>query len=580
MRTLAAVLLCLCALPVFAQDKMLTNEQILAQADEATAAELRWILRCNFFAENAVGFDGEYLRQTTAYLRLLRAKDTVEFERLLLSNNDTAVCFGIAGLRELNAAKLLPHLPTLALRQATVTTGSGCIVGRTTVAAEALQAIRDTPRADTLAAVQLAWQAWLAHLAANPDTADYQCANAFRELLGELVLPPAAGAEVEQALQFLAVLADDDTASLRKHALAPALPLLARLCMRELVRRGAYVADAIIQSVWLRELDGDEAALDLRIAVEQRRQICEHMLSIEVEDGVSRSIESPFRAMTAADWQWLKEHDHSGIRQAAQALSEDPIVGWSIDKQPGTEAKARAIWMLCAIFAATSDRDPAAPRVCAILAKRLKSDPGLLDAAVLGLRWGARPVSTMLTGIVEPSRLLEVAKAAVLAPEPGRYRAGLGLIVDLVQSSAKRAAVWRAEGMDVVRTRLFKEAAGDTSECWPTRSALLALSGALEDVDAAFAKSVEALRINWCATLARTLVGQPRTNPPEMHYFTTTTAFEHLDDRAGVLCTALYEGGTHFLPDDELEHVEAEEVDEPGLVELLKRMRTAAAKLK
>lgn len=579
MKLATALLLVLLAPSCLAQG--LSNAEVLAAMDDASAAEARWILDSNFFAIGGIGIDGHETRPGIAFERLLRTKDARVFETLIDSRNGAAVCYGIAGLAELDPARLPALLPRLILRREAVAAASGCISSETTAIYEfAKQVERHVIEVDQ-SIVEAAWKHLMQHFSACAATlGDGSAVDCIRTLLGRL---PESGSPAFAYAQALAA-GDECENSLRKLAAEQPDDLAGRLALQRLAAaRRPWTKTKVLECVWARDLASPDAVLDLRITAEFWDRVADGRIT-PGDDGLSGFYVCPWQQLGDDDWKWLAACDDQQVSKVAARLQANRIVSWHISQDRPKDYEQYRQWFLCLLAAANGDSVSASRAGFQLKAELTTADTRLpLTEHWSNGRTIAEEIVERLssTSPKAANALVGSALIAACSDDWEQHLNGVQLLDELLDREPEVAGDVAASSLfpDLAK-RVWKECEeAPETDRWPLRLLTLRMLDAtwtavrndFPDKDASFQR--------WMRELAKRLVGNPRAMAPQLAVYQLLDLIMDTEGRASDMVGAILSGSDEFLPDDEQPDKRPEGEREPTPEMIYKRMQDALAKL-
>lgn len=579
MRVCAVIALLLCLTPLAANER-LTDEQILAKLDEATASEARWILRADFFATGAIGIDGHDTRGCIAYQRLLRTRDPGVFALLSRSNNDAAVCFGIEGVAELAPQTLSDLLAHVIGCVDVVPTGSGSIYGETGAASRLLHLITEHGAPEDKRAIVDACKVFLAGLETQPARiTDHWIAGGFKELLGaECITGPTSA--------YLQVNHEDWNEGLRRLAKTDK-EASGRLALQRLAADERVVTKSdTVERVWLETLEGDDDILDLQIHAEYWDRVVSGLNRVGSLSIGKAIYNCPWHG---TNWEWLEKHENQSVRSAAARLKNNPIAGWKGGADIPEDPTARRHAKLCTLYTASTEENYAARaayfHLFAMLLDKEQEFPLVhhWDRGQSSYRFLAE-----LLGKRElPGRILSKPMFLALSGDWNPFIAAVRLVAELLDNEAITPNDLAEEkGFVPMLERLSKFAKEPDERGWESRLLLQAIFEQTADILGNVLKEQPANWRRWMSELGKSLVNNPRVQPPKVdpdrlldRIIYSSDWFTEVDDeRGGQLVRNIFEGGDDFLLDDEQPNRKPEECD-PTPAVIYKRMQEAAARL-
>lgn len=160
--------------PLLAQP--LTDEQILNQLDDASAAQVRWLLDTNSFVTSAIGIAGEETLPGLTYQRLVDAKETKAFELLVQAERPVQRAYGIAGLSATKPELLTTFIESIVIDTRSIYTQSGCCGYYTSPAGMLFNCLERDDFKFEPKEIQAAWQAYLldSYETINPSSGTYE----------------------------------------------------------------------------------------------------------------------------------------------------------------------------------------------------------------------------------------------------------------------------------------------------------------------------------------------------------------------------------------------------------------------
>lgn len=546
--------------------RLLSAEEILASVSDATASELRFVLRAGSFADGGVGFDGATPRAATAFQRLVRTKDAATLELLCRCDDDVSAMYGLKGLAEVDPAKLAPLLPKFARRRERVYEASGCCGGDTSLAAEAMElARRDTVSAIYKQACVTAWLEALHEQGAR--LSDHSCAWACVHMMNA----PFAdrGSRFAAVCRYAEAQTKNDEELLQRVAQSQSEQVDFRLLCTDFLAwknaRDDWTPAGVdrMAAEWatVQSLTSTEEWL---IIVSARAwQLWAPINTSMKEAGRPDDFRSAWQDLTLEQWRPLTEHKNVLVREAAKFLKRHPVTGLTFIKDPPTGDNARRLWLRTKLARAKSAAD--FRPILAHLAAHADDYPfGRLRRGEFRYYVDESCADAPLECAPELA-----AWALALANSP---KLALRLI------SFKLLRLWEGHelGREVIRhpayNQLLKFLKQDVDQAdaafrWEARDTAVYLLYASQRLTG----DNERLALQWANELARELVTKPR------QMLVCKALSERLSGRAPVLLRAIAEGACFFIPDNEWSAASQLETFSPE--ELLTRMKTALAKL-
>ncbi|MCA8918696.1 MAG: hypothetical protein KDB32_06425 [Planctomycetes bacterium] len=587
MRLLATITLLAFLAPLTASDR-LSDKEILAQVDEPTAAQLRWILSEDVFWREQPRFRS--VPSLAAYNRLVEFGPKAVFKLLARSESDVACMYGVSGLAACDTETLEALLPELASRREMVKYGYQRGMGTTSPASEAVSsAIFDAKFLD-VAPIEAAWLAWMkAIVAQGAREADPNILHWFEtRLLGLPKLDEGiATSELSEVWNYLHTFRDGDLhrEELETGAADSTKPTLQRLSRQALAIHfwGSKSETSLLERVWARNLSKPGDILGLQIAAEHWDWV---LARINAGLGCNRSPSECFdcgwQSLEDSDWDWLNESAHTEVREAALRLRKNLIAGFQLSQRPAPDQAGMSIWVKCALRQAETSDKTRARRAWTSILRLLPEQP---SAFPFNEYWGAElqhltPEMT-LVAVIPFDRLFDAAKELTESDGQDHVLAAAALLSTLIEADKTREEVLEWKGLKNFAIRLLKMFEKSTGKPnWSARATVLRLCNAIGYDWDDMVEVRRNLEMNWKTSLAHEIVEKTNAVPMTSDvWYMLFDEWETLDDRAGDLCAKVFSGERYFLPDDEVpdDVLASEEPVSPN--KLLERMRVALAKL-
>ena len=576
MKLCALVLLLTALAPLSAAG--LTDAEVLAKLDDASASEARWILNTDLFATGAIGFDGRMPRAAYAFERLVRQGNATVFETLTDSNNDAAAAFGIEGLQQLDPKRLPALLEKMVLRRAPFDAASGCISSRDCLASMLIDAIEEMQRDRTVTGK--AWLALARDIASSGGSPfDEHIACTLKKWITELpaITPEPRGWRYVQAL-----LAPDTEVQLRKILQEEPESVSAGLALDNLSDRQApKVVSDVFVSIWRRRALTNEGQVDLRIhAAYWDRKAARLVSGMAADRWVTLCEETEWSALTTQDWEWLASSTDKYVKAAAARLRAILLTGWRLDTPLPQDALQQKIWMLLAVRACMHEGSLNSRRARLLVLDTLNA--AVVKAPVPRAKIGDKTVEHCLAELFETLTLLDIAESALAMRDVSSNLFGAQLLcvlaVAINQTMAKIDE--RHAAQDAIKKLWGACEAGQDDRVWDLRVLTLCIVDAVTN-ELEYRESEARVRANeWGLELARVMTSNARRMPvaTPQHDFDAHGLQSYVGERLAGLLGGIYTGDNEFLPDDEIPK-RPDAPKSPDAAEIFRRMQEAVAKL-
>ena len=586
MKLVLCIVLLVFTAPLCATNR-LSDTEILAQLDEATASEARWILAEDSFVTGVVGFVPTWTRAATAYHRLLKVGDVHLFELLTRSDNSVVVAYGIQGVAQLAPKRIARLLTELAPRREPLRQQSGCIVSSTSPIELALYQLKlqNVRILDT--ELQAAWNAWLSSIKASGLHGEKFALQRFLvlggdKLLSETLKAPEPACSVAKFLNAL-MQKDELGATLELVMALESSPLSRQLALEYLVELTVanenhiyfFETDAARQSAKRIEEPEIASLITLKRWELEQRWFLEgdyrwHTLAqgVFASHGQSRPFGSyPSRNKVKK----LLDGDNDATKAEAQKALDSSLFEVTWDAPAADDLLARFVW-LGAHFD-WNDRNGRRKEV-------LKEVLDILERDGMDTAWtpnGPRPealVRRVLDCSLPEHADIILACAVSLSGHTkldDRYLSYL-LMEGIGTDPARRLAAKGTKDLLPV----FEVMIVDAEATPGYREVCANVLKAFRSLDPEFHGSYLKTRALWAKELVVSVASNPKTLPPP-----APRELRSHDERIATLLDAVYEGKEHFtrdLPDDAVEH-EPTDKDAETLETIFKRMQDALAKL-